>query len=201
METDAMGSLKDIQREALGRLYTAQEIASWLAHQRDKALSAGDQARAGALGELVDCWNLQVNDDIDRFPEALKAESSKKGLLSGWKSYKVMALIWVAMLGVGLLGWRYGIDKRAITGGLLIIGLASHAFAWLVGVIMLIPFIGPLIIKILSIPLIWLLNAAGYLISLVAIKRGFSKDVLTYRSLTIAMITGIVVGYILGKII
>jgi hypothetical protein len=196
-----MESLKDIQREALGRLYTEQEIASWLAHQRDKAFSAGDQARAIALCELVDCWNQLAKDNVDRFPDDLKTESTKKALRSCWKSYKVMVPIWVAMLGLGLLGWRYGIDKRAITGGLLIIGLASHAFAWLVGVIMLIPFIGPLIIKILSIPLIWLLNAAGYLISLVAIKRGFSKDVLTYRSLTIAMITGIVVGYILGKIV
>ena len=196
-----MRSLKDIQREASGKLYTAQEIASWLAHQIDKALGAGDQARAGALRELADCWSQLVKGDADHFPGDLKTESSKKGLLSRWKTYKVMIPIWVAMLGVGFLGWRYGIDKRAITGGLLIIGLASHAFAWLVGVIMLIPFIGPLIIKILSIPLIWLLNAAGYLISLIAIKRGFSKDVLTYRSLTIAMITGIVVGYILGKII
>jgi hypothetical protein len=48
---------------------------------------------------------------------------------------------------------------------------------------------------------IWLLNSIGYLVSMTAIKRGYSKDVLTYRGLTMALITGIVLGYIIGKLI
>ena len=35
----------------------------------------------------------------------------------------------------------------------------------------------------------------------VAIKRGYSKDVLTYRSVTIALITGIVIGYVIGHFV
>ncbi|MBV8656306.1 MAG: hypothetical protein JO142_00630, partial [Burkholderiales bacterium] len=46
-----------------------------------------------------------------------------------------------------------------------------------------------------------LLNSIGYLVSMVAIRRGYSKDVLTYRGLTVALITGIVLGYILGKFV
>ena len=79
--------------------------------------------------------------------------------------------------------------------------MLSGAFAWLMGLVALLPFIGPLIVKVLSIGFIWLLNAVGYLVSFVAIKRGYSKDVLTYRGLTIAVIVGIIVGYILGKYI
>jgi hypothetical protein len=56
-------------------------------------------------------------------------------------------------------------------------------------------------VKVLSIGFIWLLNAVGYLVSFVAIRRGYSKDVLTYRGLTISVIIGIVIGYILGKLI
>jgi hypothetical protein len=56
-------------------------------------------------------------------------------------------------------------------------------------------------VKILSIGFIWLLNAIGYLVAFVAIKRGYSKDVLTYRGLTIALIVGIVIGFIIGKVI
>lgn len=41
----------------------------------------------------------------------------------------------------------------------------------------------------------------GILVSYIAIKRGYSKDVLTYRGLTIALITGIVIGYIVGHYI
>jgi hypothetical protein len=67
-------------------------------------------------------------------------------------------------------------------------------------VIALVPIIGPLIVKVLSIGFIWILNAVGYLVSLVAIKRGYSRDVLTYRGVTIAMIIGIVIGFIIGKL-
>lgn len=62
------------------------------------------------------------------------------------------------------------------------------------------PIIGPLIVKVLSIGLIWLLNAVGYLVSYIAIRRGYSKDVLTYRGLTVAIIVGIVIGFVLGRL-
>jgi len=52
----------------------------------------------------------------------------------------------------------------------------------------LIPILGPVIVKVLSIGFIWLLNALGYVVSYVAIKRGYSQDVLTYRGLTVALI-------------
>jgi hypothetical protein len=53
--------------------------------------------------------------------------------------------------------------------------------------------------KVLSIGFIRLLNAVGYLVSFVAIRRGYSRDVLTYRGLTVALIVGIVIGHIPGK--
>jgi hypothetical protein len=67
-----------------------------------------------------------------------------------------------------------------------------------VGVVGLIPIVGPLIVKVLSLSVIWLLNAIGYIVSIIAIKRGYSKDVLTYRGLTIALIIGIIIGYVIG---
>ena len=88
-----------------------------------------------------------------------------------------------------------------IVGSALLFGVLSSLFAWVVGVLGLIPIVGPLIVKVLAIPLIWLLNAIGYLLSFVAIKRGYSKDVLTYRGLTIALIVGIIIGFILGHLI
>jgi hypothetical protein len=81
------------------------------------------------------------------------------------------------------------------------VGLVSHAFAWLLGIVSLVPIIGPLIVKVLSVGFIWLLNAVGYLVSYIAIRRGFSKDVLTYRGLTVSLIVGIVIGYVMGKLI
>ena len=112
-----------------------------------------------------------------------------------------MVVLWLVMLGLVWMALSYHVDKTVIAGSVVVVGLVSNAFAWLLGIITLIPIIGPLIVKVLSIGFIWLLNAVGYLVSFVAIKRGYSKDVLTYRGVTIALIIGIVIGYVLGKLI
>lgn len=63
------------------------------------------------------------------------------------------------------------------------------------------PLIGPIIVKVLSFGFIWLLNAVGYLMSYIAIRRGYLRDVLTYRGLTMALLVGIVIGYIIAQFI
>jgi hypothetical protein len=113
---------------------------------------------------------------------------------------------WFLPLGIALAlavfaAWHYGWHAKAVTTGVVLLAALSHLFAWAVGIVGLIPIIGPLIVKVLSIGVIWLLNAVGYLVSFVAIKRGYSKDVLTYRAVTIALITGIVIGYIIGSLV
>jgi hypothetical protein len=118
-----------------------------------------------------------------------------------WRNWKVMLPLWIGMGGLAWLGLHFNVDRGVIAGSLLAVGLISNAFAWLLSLVALVPFIGPIIIKVLSIGLIWLLNAVGYLVSYVAIRRGYSKDVLTYRGLTVALIIGIIVGYVLGKLL
>jgi tetrahydromethanopterin S-methyltransferase subunit F len=38
-------------------------------------------------------------------------------------------------------------------------------------------------------------------VSYIAIKRGYSKDVISYRGVTIAFITGIVIGFVLASLL
>ncbi len=117
-----------------------------------------------------------------------------------WRNWKVMVPLWLAMGALIWLGLRFHVDGRVIAGGVFVVGLVSNAFAWLLGIVAIVPVIGPLIVKILSIGFIWLLNAVGYLVSFIAIRRGYSRDVLTYRGLTVAVIIGIVIGYVMGKL-
>jgi hypothetical protein len=112
-----------------------------------------------------------------------------------------MVLLWLVILGLSWWALEERVNVSVIAGSVVVVGLISNAFAWLLGIIALVPVIGPLIVKVLSIGFIWLLNAVGYLVSFIAIKRGYSKDVLTYRGLTVAVIIGIVVGFVLGKLI
>ena len=118
-----------------------------------------------------------------------------------WKDWRLMLPVILLIALMIYLGYRYKIDSTVIAGGTLVVGLLSGAFAWVVGIIGLVPFVGPIIVKVLSIGFIWLLNAVGYVIAYVAIKRGYSQDVLTYRGLTIALLVGIVMGYILAQYI
>jgi hypothetical protein len=120
----------------------------------------------------------------------------------GWmQSWMVMVVLWLAMLGLVWMALSYNVDKSVIAGSVLVVGLVTNAFAWLLGIVALVPIIGPLIVKVLSIGFIWLLNGVGYVVSFIAIRRGYSRDVLTYRGVTIALIIGIVIGFILGKLI
>ena len=112
-----------------------------------------------------------------------------------------MIALWIVMIGLTWLALVENVDKSVIAGVLVVVGLISNAFAWLLGIVALVQIIGPLIVKILAIGFIWLLNAVGYLVSVIAIRRGYSKDVLTYRGLTVSVIIGIVIGFVLGKLL
>ncbi|HIE90390.1 MAG: hypothetical protein ABGW96_01685 [Methylophilaceae bacterium] len=58
----------------------------------------------------------------------------------------------------------------------------------------------PLLVKVLTMTLVRVLNTVGYLIVYIAIKYGYSKGVLAYRGITIVLIIGLVIGYVLGSL-
>jgi hypothetical protein len=121
-------------------------------------------------------------------------------LMSGQRVWPNIVLVigLTALIAAGIyLNW----DARVLAGVAVLVGLVTGLFVWLVGMIGLVPLIGPIIVKILSFGFIWLLNAMGYLVSYVAIRRGYSRDVLTYRGLTMALLVGIVIGYIVAQFI
>ncbi len=113
-------------------------------------------------------------------------------------AWKLMLPLSLLLLAVVCIAWYSDWDAKAVTAGVLLFGVVSNVFVWILSLIGLVPVIGPLIVKVLSLSIIWLLNAIGYIVSFVAIKRGYSKDVLTYRGLTIALIIGIIIGYVIG---
>lgn len=134
-------------------------------------------------------------------PQSSSVQSADqfKRTLPWWRNWKFMVVAW-ALIGVLIwVGKKYHVDSQIIGGSVFLIGLLSNAFAWMLGLIATVPLIGPLIVKVLSLGFIWLLNAVGSLVSYVAIRRGYSKDVLTYKGVTLALIIGIVIGFVLGK--
>jgi hypothetical protein len=112
-----------------------------------------------------------------------------------------MVITWlVIILAIGL-GLLLKINREIIAVAVVIFGIIANAFTGLAAIIAMVPVVGPLIIKVLSLPLFWLLNALGYFVSVVAIRKGFGRDVVNYRIITVIFLIGFAVGFILAKLI
>lgn len=116
-------------------------------------------------------------------------------------NYRGPIITWLLIAMLVSSGLYFGIDKHILGAIVVLLGILGQAFAALVAWIGLVPLVGPIIAKVLALPFIWILNGIGYLASAIAIKRGYTKDVLNYRVLTITLLVGITLGYVLGKIV
>jgi hypothetical protein len=83
----------------------------------------------------------------------------------------------------------------------MIFGLFAEAFSGLIALLATVPVIGPIVAKVLTLPIFWIFNALGYFVSLVAIKRGYKKEVINYRFVTMVFLTGFAVGFIIAKLL
>ena len=95
----------------------------------------------------------------------------------------------------------YGIDKKLIVFTAFIIGVFTEIFTGIGVLVAAIPVVGPMIIKIVSIPIFWILNALGTLVSGIAIKKGYATELAKGRIMTLALLIGMIIGYIIGNLI
>ena len=124
---------------------------------------------------------------------------SKK--ISFFKNYKFHIFLWI-LIGVSVVvALQYGVDEKIVVFTTLILGIFTQVFAGLGALIAMIPIIGPILIKIITIPFFWMINALGHGVSIVAIKKGYTNELVKSRVLTIALLIGIVLGYIMGNLI
>ena len=110
----------------------------------------------------------------------------------------------LTLLGIGIsvyLMLVFDLDVRAIAIITLLLGYITNIFVGLTTLVGLVPIIGPLIVKVFTIPFFWLVNGMGYFTSAYAIKKGYGRDIVSHRLITVTLLTGIVLGYILGHLI
>ena len=98
-------------------------------------------------------------------------------------------------------GKQYGINERIIILATLVLGVFTQIFTGITSLIAIIPFFGPFILKVVSIPVFYFLNALGWVVSAIAIKKGYVNELSRSRTVTFALLVGIIIGYILGNII
>ena len=109
-------------------------------------------------------------------------------------------LVWALILVIIIIALKMEVDGKIVVFFTLILGFFTQIFAGFGALIALVPWIGPFIIKVFTIPFFWLLNAMGYFVSIIAIKKGYSRQLTRSRVLTVALLFGIIIGYILGHI-
>ena len=110
----------------------------------------------------------------------------------------LLGLLLITAIGIALY---YGIDKKIIVLSAFIIGVFTELFVGVVAIVAAIPLIGPMVIKIVSIPIFWILNALGTLVSGIAIKKGYATELARGRIMTLALLIGMIIGYIIGNLI
>ena len=110
-------------------------------------------------------------------------------------------MVWIlviVMIGGALY---FGIDKKIVLFITIVMGVFTQLFAGLGALVGMIPWVGPLIIKVVSIPIFWVLNAMGYVVSGVAITKGYATELAKSRIVTLSLLIGVILGYILGHLI
>jgi hypothetical protein len=118
-----------------------------------------------------------------------------------WAQYRRTLIALGVTLVVVLVGWLLGLKGSLVAAIAALVGLLTSAFTGLIAILGLIPWAGPLILKVLSIPFLWLMNGAGYFAAIFLAQRGHSRSVVDSRVLTYVFLIGIVIGYIIGKIV
>ena len=114
-----------------------------------------------------------------------------------WKPAAIVGGITVTII----VGLQFEIDAGVLALWALIAAFITNGFVALGTLIALVPILGPLLIKLLSLPIFYLFNGIGYLISLLMIKKGYGADVISHRLLSIILLVGVAIGYILGNLL
>jgi len=116
------------------------------------------------------------------------------------KYWRAMAIVG-GITAVVLAGVYLHVDAKLLALFALIAGIVTNGFVALGALVAVVPVVGPLIVKLFSIPIFYMLNSVGYLLSTVAMKKGYRLGALNRRMLTVILLAGVVIGYILGNLI
>ncbi len=116
-----------------------------------------------------------------------------------------IAVTILIMISVFYVLTYLGVDKILTTAIVALFGIfmevARQVFTQALFIIRSIPYIGPLIAKILVWPFFIAINGVAYLVTLTFIKIRGVKEVANARILTTVFLVGILVGLILGRVI
>lgn len=124
----------------------------------------------------------------------------KRNVKDFWVAYRKYILIWLIIILFVIVSIILGFDKKIIALVVIIAGFFTQAFTALIGMVGAIPTIGPMIVKIVTLPFFLVLNGLAYLFTFFALRMGFKRDIVKARLIATTLLVGIVIGFIFGRI-
>lgn len=110
-----------------------------------------------------------------------------------------VVLIWTGITAAAVIALHFKLDKPLTAGVLVLVGIATQAFAGLVGMVAMVPVIGAPLATILTLPFFILLNGLAYLVTFFALKRGYQLTVVSARIVAAAVVIGFILGFLTGR--
>ena len=99
----------------------------------------------------------------------------------------------------------FGVDKILSTAIVALLGIlmevARQVFSQVIFIIQSIPYIGPVVAKVIVWPFFITINAVAYLVTLTFIRIRGVKEVANAKLLTTVFLVGILLGFILGRVV
>ena len=135
---------------------------------------------------------------VEDFPKGEdSAGEARRPFLIGWR----MAVVWGVILLLIGVGFFLGLDKKLLALVVLLFGFITQAFAGLLAFLALIPWVGPVLVKVVTGPILWLMNGLGTLVAFIALRRGYKVDLIKSRILATTFLSGFVVGILVGTLL
>ena len=98
-----------------------------------------------------------------------------------------------------------GVDKILTTAIVALLGIfmevARQVFSQVIFIVQSIPYIGPIVAKVIVWPFFITINAVAYLVTLTFIRIRGVKEVANAKLLTTVFLVGILLGFILGRVV
>jgi hypothetical protein len=138
-----------------------------------------------------------ITEGVTHLPDEMKKRSSLYFL----SHKKFRTFLWVLLFALVIVAaFYFNIDKKAAAVVILATGLLTHAFAALIALIVLVPYVGPLLATILTLPFFLLINAVSYIVTIIALKKGMKTEVASSKVIATAILIGFVLGFISARV-
>lgn len=116
-----------------------------------------------------------------------------------------LALFWAVLVAFVAVGVHFHWKGEVIAAVAVLWGIATHIFgmvfhqlgAWVSSI----PVMGPMIVKVVAWPLFLLVNGLAFFTSLVGVNIGRGRQVFEARVAALILTVGVLIGFILGKLL